>query len=190
MYMGDRWHSTNLQSSSYIWLPLDINDTTVVLKNRASWIPNAQSGLPWADSPAEKSYEGEQGTYSGGAREVTCSQCSRGKAAGYIGGTTTNGSVTISGVTSNSDNGGKGGVTTIQIRYKNGDTNPRYASVRVNGGAPQKVAFEGTAGDVGVSSVVVKGGLRKGDGNTIVVSGWEGGAGWGPDVDRIVVPVE
>ncbi|KHE86198.1 carbohydrate-binding module family 35 protein [Neurospora crassa] len=191
MYMGDRWRSSNLQSSSYIWLPLNISDTTtttvVLLKNRASWIPNAQSGLLWADSPAEKSYEGERGSYAGGAKEVSCSQCSRGKAAGYIGGTTTNGSITISNIQSN---GGKKGVTTLQIIYKNGDTNPRYAGVSVNGGAPQKVAFEGTAaGAVGVSSVVVKGLLEKGSGNTIVVSGWEG-AGWGPDVDVVVVPVE
>ncbi|EAA28791.3 glycosyl hydrolase family 43 protein [Neurospora crassa OR74A] len=73
MYMGDRWRSSNLQSSSYIWLPLNISDTTtttvVLLKNRASWIPNAQSGLLWADSPAEKSYEGERGSYAGGAKE-------------------------------------------------------------------------------------------------------------------------
>lgn len=188
MYMGDRWKSKNLQTSSYIWLPLEISGTKVTMNNRGSWVPNAGTGGgTWAASPAETSYEGEaQGKYAGGAKEVSCSKCSGGKAAGYIGGTGgTNGSVTISGIQSN---GGEGAVTTLQIRYVNGDTGPRYAAVSVNGGSPQKVAFEGTAGEVGVSSVVVRG-LRQGSGNTIVVSGWEGG-GWGPDVDRVVVPVQ
>lgn len=197
MYMGDRWRSKNLRTSSYIWLPLEISGTKVTMKNRGSWVPNASSsqtggGGTWQTSPAETSYEGEKGSYAGGAKEVSCGKCSEGKAAGYIGGSGsgtggTNGSITISNVQSNM-NGGEGGVTTLQIRYVNGDTGPRYAGVSVNGGEKVKVAFEGTAGEVGVSSVVVKG-LRQGSGNTIVVSGWEGG-GWGPDVDRVVVPVQ
>ncbi|KAK1782223.1 glycosyl hydrolase [Copromyces sp. CBS 386.78] len=187
MYMGDRWKSKNLRTSSYIWLPLEISGTKVSMKNRGSWVPNAGTGAgggTWKPSPAETSYEGEKGTYASGAKEVSCSKCSGGKAAGYIGGGS-NGSLTISNIQSN---GGEDGVTTLQVRYVNGDTGPRYAAVRVNGGENVRVAFEGTAGEVGVSSVVVKG-LRQGSGNTIVVSGWEGG-GWGPDVDRVVVPVQ
>ncbi|KAK3388524.1 glycosyl hydrolase [Sordaria brevicollis] len=166
MYMGDRWRSKNLRTSSYVWLPMEISGTKVVLKNRGSWVPNVGTGGKWAVAPGENGYEGEKGTYGGGAKEVSWS-------------------VTISGVQSNNP---EGGVTTVMIRYMNGDSGPRYAGVSVNGGSPQKVAFEGTAGEVGVSSVVVKG-LRQGSGNTIVVSGWEG-AGWGPDVDRVVVPVQ
>ena len=182
--MGDRWRSKNLRTSSYIWLPLEVSGTKVVMKNRGSWVPNADTEGGWTAGPSETGYEGEKGQYGGGAKEVSCGKCSGGKAAGYIGGSS-NGSVTIANVQSN---GGEGGVTTLQIRYVNGDSSPRYAALSVNGGEKMKVAFEGTAGEVWTSSVVVKG-LRQGSGNTIVVSGWEG-AGWGPDVDRVVVPVQ
>ncbi|KAI6360929.1 hypothetical protein MCOR25_006579 [Pyricularia grisea] len=184
MYLGDRWVSTNLQSSTYIWLPLDISGTNVTLKNRDAWIPNASSpGASWQPAGDANTYEGEAGQMGGGARVVSCSGCSGGSAAGYIGGDV-NGTVTISEVRSYAPDGA---LTTVRIRFANGDGNPRYANVAVNGGTPTRLAFEPTRGGVSDSTLNVQ--LRPNIDNTIVVSGAGGGL-WGPDVDRLIVPVQ
>jgi hypothetical protein len=101
IYLGDRWVSKNLMASTYVWLPLTISSGgSVVMKNAVSWVAGAagdgtvQAGAP----PAETSYEGEAATYGGKARDVSCSACSGGKAAGYIGGSD-KGSVTFAGGT-------------------------------------------------------------------------------------------
>ncbi|TLD24292.1 hypothetical protein PspLS_06447 [Pyricularia sp. CBS 133598] len=184
MYLGDRWVSTNLQSSTYVWLPLDISGTTVSLKNRDAWVPNAAApGAPWQPAGDVNAYEGEVGKLGGGARVVSCNGCSGGNAAGYIGGDV-NGIVTIAGVRSSAPDGT---LTTVRIRFANGDGNPRYANVTVNGGAPIRLAFEPTRGGVSDSTLNVQ--LRPSTDNTIVVSGAGGGL-WGPDVDRLIVPVQ
>jgi hypothetical protein len=111
---------------------------------------------------------------------VSCSQCDGGKAAGYLGGSD-NGALSISGVRSDAD----GVVSTLQIRFANGDSSPRYAAVTVNGGQRTKVAFAPTGGEVRTS--VVNAQLRKGSANEVVIAGVDGG--WAPDVDLLVVPV-
>lgn len=50
MYMGDRWVSKDLKTSTYVWLPLNISGTTVAMKNYRSWVPNF--GGKWAEPPA------------------------------------------------------------------------------------------------------------------------------------------
>jgi hypothetical protein len=182
MYMGDRWVSSNLQSSTYVWLPLNISGATVTMKNYASWIPNADvSSSSWSTSPDSTSYEGEKATYSGGARDVSCSSCSGGKAAGYIGGSD-NGKVTFTGIAGPQSSG----ITTVTIKYNNGDTNPRYAQVTVNGGTPIKLAFEHNGSSPSISTLNVV--LSPASNNTLVFEGVNGG--WGPDIDRLLVPVQ
>ncbi|KAK1759980.1 glycosyl hydrolase [Echria macrotheca] len=178
IYMGDRWLKDNLMASTYVWLPLSISGTTVTMKNFVSWVPTSNFAA-WRNPPAENSYEGEKGQYGGKARDVSCSTCSGKVTAGYIGGPD-KGSVTFSGVQSNVD-----GMTTIRIKYLNGDSGVRYANVRVNGDAGRKIAFLPAKGDPASSVLNVR--LRKGD-NTVVIEGV--GSGWGPDVDRLMVPVE
>ncbi|KAK3319848.1 glycoside hydrolase family 43 protein [Cercophora scortea] len=181
MYMGDRWQSKNLQSSTYVWLPLTIADGKVSMKNRASWVPNAGVG-PWAAAPEQTTYDSAKVKYSGGAKEVSCSKCSGGKAAGYVGGNSTvDGKVTFSGIKSDKD-----GLSTVQIRFANADSKPRFAAVVVNGAAPVKLAFEPTGSDTGSSSLNAR--LKSGSENTIVIGGVDGG--WGPDVDQLLVPVQ
>ena len=179
IYMGDRWLSSNLQASTYVWLPLSISGTSVSMKNAVSWVPTSNFAS-WQNPPAENSYEGEKATYGGKARNVDCSVCSNKLAAGYIGGPD-KGSVTFSGVQSNID-----GLTTIRIKFLNGDSGPRYANVRVNGDGGRKVAFLSAKGDPASSSLNVN--LKKGSSNTIVIEGY--GSGWGPDIDRLMVPVQ
>ncbi|KAK4244144.1 glycoside hydrolase [Corynascus novoguineensis] len=179
IYMGDRWVSDNLMASTYVWLPLDISGTTVTMKNFVSWVPTSNFAS-WRNPPAETSYEAEAATYGGKARNVDCSGCSGKVAAGYIGGPD-KGSVTFSGIRSDID-----GLTTIRIKFLNGDSSPRYANVRVNGDQGRKVAFLTARNNPASSTLHAN--LKKGSGNTIVIEGF--GNGWGPDIDRLMVPVE
>lgn len=180
LYFGDRWISSNLPASTYIWLPLTISGTSVSMKNFVSWVPTTDFAA-WQSPPSENSYEGEKAVYGGQAKTVSCGKCSGGTAAGYIGGPDNGGSVTFSGVHSDID-----GLTTIRIKFLNGDTGARYANVRVNGDAGRKVAFLQATGDPASSTLHAE--LKKGDGNVIVIEGIDGG--WGPDVDRLMVPVK
>lgn len=181
LYLGDRWVPDNLMSSTYIWLPLQISGTTATLPWYYNWILDPKSSIPFKAAPADNTYEAESGTLSGGAKTVSCSGCSGGKAVGYIGGSS-NGAVTFRGVQSNADTR-----TTIRMRYTNGDKTERFAEVVVNGGERVRAAFVPSANgqETGVASITV--GLRRGE-NTIEVRGVDGG--YGPDVDRILVPVE
>lgn len=177
--MGDRWLSTNLLASTYVWLPLAISGTTATMKNYVSWVPTTNFAA-WTTPPTETSYEGESATYGGKARNVDCSTCSNKLAAGYIGGAD-KGSVTFSGIKSDVD-----GMTTVRIKFLNGDSAVRYANVRVNGDGGRRVAFLPAKGDPASSSLNVA--LKKGSANTVVIEGV--GTTWGPDIDRLMVPVQ
>lgn len=179
IYMGDRWVSTNLMRSTYVWLPLTISGTSVWMTNRVNWVPDVDSST-WSVAPSETEYEGEDATLSSGAVSVTCSGCSGGAAAGYIGGTS-GGTVSFSGVSSE-----VAGRTTLRFKHANGDSTQRYANVTVNG-VSQEVAFLPTGGGQVVGSSVVHCSLVAGSGNTVVVT--TGGGEYGPDIDRVFVPV-
>ncbi|KAG4217683.1 hypothetical protein PC116_g33837, partial [Phytophthora cactorum] len=130
--------------------------------------------------PAETAHEGEAATYGGKTRDVSCNNCSGKKAAGYVGGPD-KGTVTFRGIRSDAD-----ARTTVRIRYVNGDSSPRYANVRVNGAAAQKLAFLPTGNSVSSSTLNVD--LKSGSSNEIVIEGINDG--WGPDIDRLIVPVQ
>ncbi|KAK3314371.1 glycosyl hydrolase [Apodospora peruviana] len=179
IYMGDRWLKDNLMASSYVWLPLTISGTSVTMKNQVSWVPTTNFAA-WQQPPPENSYEAEKATYGGKARNVDCSGCSAKLAAGYIGGPD-KGTVSFGGIKSDID-----GLTTIRIKYINADSSPRYANVRVNGDAGRKIAFLPAKGDP--ASSVLHANLKKGSDNSIVIEGL--GTAWGPDVDRLMVPVQ
>lgn len=140
IYMGDRWVSTNLMSSTYVWLPLTISGnlsthtfhgnpdsfprlnltinhiiiligtTASMPTNYLNWIVNPSTGA-WSAGPSENWYEGEAATFANGAKIVACTGCSGAEAAGYIGGSA-GGTVTFSGVQSTV-------ATTTSIRVKN-----------------------------------------------------------------------
>ncbi|ROV94524.1 hypothetical protein VMCG_08150 [Cytospora schulzeri] len=192
VYLGDRWVSDNLMASTYVWLPLNFSGTTVTMDDYVNWVPNvAEGGGAWTAGPGENDVEGEDGVLAGGAEVVDCTGCSGGEAAGYVGGST-GGSVTFEGVVSNvtTTGTGTGTGTTIRIKYENGDSVQRFANVSCNGGAGQVVAFLPTDSGQGTpGSSVVTCGLEEGDGNVVVVVGRQGNGTYGPDVDRIMVPV-
>ena len=175
MYMGDRWQSSNLMRSTYVWLPLKIDGTTASMQNSINWVLDASSGS-MTSGPNENQYEGESATLSNGAKSQSCSGCSGGKAAGYIGGSSS-GAVLFGNVQSSATTR-----TTLRIKHLNGDKEQRYADVSVNG-KTQRVAFLPNGGDDPASSVVhvdVKEGT-----NEVKIA--NSGA-WGPDIDRLLVP--
>ncbi|OJJ65124.1 hypothetical protein ASPSYDRAFT_139499 [Aspergillus sydowii CBS 593.65] len=186
IYMGDRWVSSNLAASTYIWLPLELDGATANLAWYDSWSVDLSSGT-WSEPANVLEYEGEDGELSGGARTIDCSQCSGGSAAGYIGGDadSENEGVVVLEADVDMQSGGSERVT-LDIRYLNGDSNPRYAAVSVNGGQAQTVAFISTAhhsDTAGSSAVHVE--LTSGF-NTVQISGT---GGWGPDIDQLVIPL-
>ncbi|KAF5022536.1 hypothetical protein F66182_5438 [Fusarium sp. NRRL 66182] len=160
IYIGDRWVSSNLAASTYVWLPLTITGTQVKLEWRDSWAPDVTRGT-WSETNTT-GLEGETAQLENGATVITCNGCSGQRAAGYIGGGT-RGSVTFEQVQ------GTGGRDTINIKYRNGDTAPRYARVSVNGES-QRVAFQSTrhTSEPGSSRAFFT--LNEGASNTIVIS--------------------
>lgn len=177
IYMGDRWVSSNLMRSTYVWLPLTFSGTTVTMKNQVNWTPNVSAGT-WAAGPSESQPEAEAAAVAGDARTLDCSGCSGGKSVGYIGGSA-GGSVTFSSVSSSAATR-----SSIRIKYLNGDSTQRFATVTVNG-ASQKIAFLPTAGGTPGSSVL-NADLKSGTTNTVTITTTDGT--WGPDIDRIMVP--
>lgn len=175
IYMGDRWVSSNLMRSTYVWLPLTISGTTASMKNAVNWVVDVNSGS-MTSGPSENNYEGESATLSGGAKTISCSGCSGSTAAGYIGGST-GGAVTFSNVQSSATTR-----TSIRIKYLNGDSSQRFADVSVNGGAAQRIAFVPASGDP--NSSVLNADLKAGT-NTVKISM---SGSWGPDIDRLMVP--
>lgn len=177
IYMGDRWVSSNLMRSTYVWLPLTFSGTAVSMKNYVNWTPNASAGT-WAAGPGETQPEAEAAAMANGARTLSCSGCSGGTSVGYIGGSS-GGSVTFSGVSSSAAT-----KSSVRIKYVNGDSGQRFATVTVNG-AGQKLAFLPTAGGTPGTSVLNVN-LKSGAANTVVIATTDGT--WGPDIDRIMVP--
>ncbi|KAG9238050.1 glycoside hydrolase family 43 protein, partial [Amylocarpus encephaloides] len=181
MYMGDRWVSSNLMRSTYVWLPLTLSGTTATLNKQVNWILDIAKGT-WTPGPVETTYEAEDtlNTLSGGSRTISCSGCSGKTSIGYIGGSP-NGKLTISGVSSTVSTN-----TTIRINYTNADSTQRYATLSVNG-ARYIVAFIPTPDDnsPGTAAVTVR--LEEGKANTFVFEAYNGG--WGPNIDRIAIPV-
>jgi hypothetical protein len=177
--MGARWFSTNLMRSTYIWLPLSISNTTITLQDRVNWTPNAAAGT-WSPGPTETSYEGEAAQLSSGAITLTCSGCSGGQSAGYVGGPS-GGSLQFSGISSQATTR-----TTIRLKHVNGDTSQRYAKVTCNGVA-QELAFLPTGDGNTPGSSSLNCDLVAGTGNTISISTEDGS--WGPDIDKMFVPI-
>ncbi|KAH7313841.1 galactan 1,3-beta-galactosidase [Stachybotrys elegans] len=179
IYMGDRWDPNNLMRSTYIWLPLERSGNTIRLTNRVNWVPQVSSGT-WVVGPTETNREGEAGTLSNGARSVSCSNCSGGSAAGWIGGPD-RGALTLTGISSQATTR-----TTLRIRYLNGDSTQRFAQVTVNG-ETQTVAFLPTDNGNSPGGASVHVNLRAGSDNTITITTTDGS--YGPDIDRVFVPV-
>jgi hypothetical protein len=176
MYMGDRWVSTNLFASTYVWLPLTFDGTNVTMQDYGSWVPDVQAGT-WSTAPAETENYGVNAALSNGAVIVSCTGCYDNEAAGYIGGPS-GGIATFSDVAANVS-----GLTTVQIMYRNGDSTARYANVTVNDGVAQEIEFL-PSNSPGTSVLFCD--LEAKSDNVVIITTTDGT--YGPDIDMLVVP--
>jgi hypothetical protein len=169
IYMGDRWVEKSLSRSTYIWLPLDINGHEVSMRNYESWDLSVSLGT-WKPTGPETLFKAQNGQLKNGARMLP------NDAAGYIGGPE-HGSITFNQVQSKQKQR-----KSLKIFYRNGDQATRHASLSINNGNPQKVAFLSTENNIGISVYTIE--LIEGN-NSISVSGV--GNSWGPDIVSISV---
>ncbi len=162
--VSDLWSQSSLGSFS--------NSFSATLNSHASRllkvIPTSPNAVP--------SYEGESSanTLTGGAKVGSCSGCSGGQAAGYIG---NGGVVTFNGVQVNTT-----GAYTLTIDYASGEV--RNAQMSVNGGTATFLNFANTGSFSTVKQLDVTVNLHAGA-NTIAFSNPNG---WAPDFDRITLP--
>ncbi|TGO69254.1 hypothetical protein BOTNAR_0013g00260 [Botryotinia narcissicola] len=182
MYMGDRWHSSNLMTSTYVWLPITISGTKATMSNQVNWSINQTAGT-WTAGPTETTPEAEASTntLANGAITLTCSGCSGGVQVGYIGGPSPGGTLTMNGVSSSVAT-----TTTIRIHHTNGDSTQRYANVVVNGVSHILAFLPTTDGNTPGTSVLTTA-LKSGTTNVIQFQAYN--SGWAPNIDRIMVPV-
>lgn len=161
-----------------MWLPLNISGTSVQLSNRATWAVDIKS-KSWSDTPTSANVEGESATLTNGAKIINCSNCSRGKAAGWIGGPE-NGTAVFSGLQDTS----KTGSTTLIVTYANGDDSQRRSTVKINGRS-QTVAFLPTGGGDITGTSVIHCSFSADSKNVVAFEGFEGS--YGPDIDILTI---
>ncbi|OJJ95025.1 hypothetical protein ASPACDRAFT_1860409 [Aspergillus aculeatus ATCC 16872] len=177
MYMGDRWVSTDLASSTYIWLPLTISGTTATITSDAAWTPSFKDGT-WTTVSNTTTYGAKSaGTIAGSATSITCSGCSS-EIIGWLGGPD-NGTLTFGAV-----DFAAAGENTLQISYGNGDSTQRYCSVTVNG-KTHIVAFLPSGGPQTLRTSVLNADVEQGSGNVVTFSAYNGG--YCPDIAGLVI---
>ncbi|RAL07937.1 glycosyl hydrolase family 43 protein [Aspergillus homomorphus CBS 101889] len=167
MYMGDRWVSSDLASSTYIWLPLTISGTTASISSDAVWTPSFTSGTWTTVSSTTTLGAKSDGTLGGSAKSISCSGCSS-EIIGWLGGTD-NGTLTFDSVKFTAT-----GESTVQISYGNGDSTQRYCSVTVNG-ETHVVAFLPSGGPQTLRTSVLNVDVKQGTSNIISFSAYNGG---------------
>jgi hypothetical protein len=178
IYMGDRWDPNALGNSRYIWLPLTVSGTSVSLPSSFydAWTINLSTGT-WS-TVATTAYQGEASTntLSGGAVVQNCTNCSGGKAVGFIG--NNSGILQINNVSAASSNN-----YLLTIYYANGDSTSRTASVSINGGTATTYTFASSHGGGLVATLPIVVSLNAGN-NTVK---FYNTSTWAPDIDKITV---
>ncbi|TDL17726.1 Arabinanase/levansucrase/invertase [Rickenella mellea] len=173
IYMGDRWRSTLLGSSRYMWLPIDFSSGKPKLVQADVWSVNIGAGT--FSVAKGTTFEAESGTLAGGAKLLTDSGFSAGKGVGFLG---KGGTVTINNVQ------GNGAGQWVALYYANGDSTWRSATVSVNGGSTVTVDQPNTGSGHVILSVPVKLNLRSGANSITIASNQNTFAG---DLDKITV---
>jgi alpha-galactosidase len=166
--------SFNTPGSVTVTLNLNAGTNTVQLGNPTAYAPDFDK-IVVAASPASTSYEAEAATLAGGAKVATCSGCSGGQKAGFVG---NGGTVTFTNVTVPA-----AGSYPVTLVYCDGSTTGRQAVVSVNGGTGQTVTFTPTGSFNTPGSVVVTLTLNAGT-NTVQLGN---PTAYAPDFDKISV---
>lgn len=177
IYMGDRWDSNALGNSRYIWLPLQFSGTSISLSYYDAWTINTSTGS-WS-TVSTTSYEAESSsnTLSGGAKVMSCSNCSGSQDVGYIG--DNSGTLQFNSVSASSS-----GSYLLTIYYADGDSTSRIASISVNGGTATTYTFATSHGGNLVATLPITISLNAGSSNTIK---FYNTSSWAPDIDKITI---
>ncbi|CAE6422307.1 unnamed protein product [Rhizoctonia solani] len=191
IYAGDQWAtSRDLYESTYIWLPVEVDDRTGSLKITWHDIYSIDVKTGNFIYPTGKTYEAESGVVTGSAYATRCPTCSGNKIVTGISGS--NSTLTINGIK------GNGRPQWVSFYYHNPDglfgdnrgvsgqsfTLARFASVSVNGATPVRMRQRDTnAGVIMTQTLNVT--FTKGSNNSITIGGYNGGAA--ADLDRIIV---
>ncbi|MCO5972887.1 DUF4832 domain-containing protein [Actinoallomurus soli] len=140
------------------------------------WLGLGSIGVGTSGGSGPVSYEAEApgNTLAGGAVVASCSGCSGGQKAGYIG---NGGTLTFTNVA-----GGTGGATNVTVYYASQVS--RTLKISANDGTPVSVTPPATADWQTVASTSVTLPLNAGSANTITIAN---PSDWAPDIDRIVV---
>jgi len=142
IFTADRWFSSALADSRYIWLPIEFLENNAIRATwRSEWWVDTATGR-YGNSNSRK-FEGEDGTLvalDGGAIVLPCSACSNGLSAGYVG---KNGTLEISSV-----NAARNSTYTVIVGFQNGDSGSRQAVVSVNGIQQLTLSFPSTGTSV------------------------------------------
>ncbi|ELU41433.1 importin alpha subunit [Rhizoctonia solani AG-1 IA] len=181
IYAGDQWAtSRDLYESTYIWLPVEVDDRTGSLK--ITWHDIFSIDVKTGNFiyPTGKTYEAENGAVTGSAYATQCPTCSGNKIVTGISGS--NSTLTISGIK------GNGRPQWVSFYYHNpdglfGDNRgvsgqsfqlARFASVSINGATPVRMRQRDTnAGVIMTQSLNVT--FTKGSNNSITIGGYNGG---------------
>ncbi|KIK70399.1 carbohydrate-binding module family 35 protein [Collybiopsis luxurians FD-317 M1] len=174
IYMGDRWKSDQLGSSTYIWFPLTWSSSGLPTVTHADvWSVNIAAGTFTVATGT--SYEAESGTLGGSAVLLSDSSYSGGKAVGFLG---NGGTLTLNNII------GIGQAQWVALYYANGDSTWRNTTVSVNGGANVVVQQPSSGGGHVIQSVPVQVNLKSGA-NTLTFS--SGQSSFAGDLDKIIV---
>ena len=139
--------------------------------------------------PTLNYYEGEKGVLSGGARTTSCSACSGGSRAAFIG---NGGSLTINNISTSlatQDVRFDYLVCAINYAFVNQGENAQGASISVNNGPSQTVLFPLTGYnwdlDVAKSFLVRLSGFNPSGPNSVTITALRGNTEYAPDIDRL-----
>jgi len=173
VYLGDRWHSTLLGDSRYMWLPLDWSSGSPQILQADVWSLNINTGS-WTIASGT-TYEAESGTRSGPSTLITNSGFSGGHGIGFLG---NGGSLTLTNVQ------GNGAGQWVALYAANGDSSYRNMTISVNGGGAVVIQQPDTGSTSNPIAVPVKLTLKSGA-NTLVFAA--GQSNYAADLDKIVV---
>jgi hypothetical protein len=177
IYMGDRWDSTALGNSRYIWLPLQFSGTSISLSYYDAWTINMITGSWRAVSTTSYEAESSANTLSGGARVMNCSSCSGSEDVGYIGNN--------SGILQfNNVSAPYRGNYLLTIYYANGDSTSRTTMISLNGGPATTYTFASSHGGNLVATLPITVSLNSGSNNTLQ---FYNTSSWAPDIDKITI---
>ena len=140
---------------------------------------SVKAGQAWSAPVGATTHQADTaGTLGGGAQVASCGGCPDGNLVGFIGGTTTSGTLTFNRITVPD-----AGTYQLQIDYINGGA-ARTDDISVDGATATAVSFPGNGSWTTVQSKVVAVGLKAGA-NTIEFGN---PAGWAASIAAVSVP--